>query len=57
MDEAGLETLASLGSSLTWRAPDQFSLAEDLLFRRVTLLMSSPMENVAQNQTSIAMGW
>ena len=57
MDEAGLETLAFRGSSLTWRAPDQFSLLEDLPFQRVTLLTSSPMENVAQSQTSIAMGW
>ena len=57
MDEAELETLASRGSSLTWRVPDQFSLTEDLLFQNVTLLMSSPMEDVAQSQTSIAMGW
>jgi hypothetical protein len=52
---AGLETLASHGSSLMWRGPDQFSLAEGLLFQRVTLPQSSPMENVAQNQMSTAM--
>ena len=53
MDEAGLETLVSCGSSLMWRGPDQFSLPEGLLFQRVTLPM---MEDVARNQMSTAMG-
>ena len=56
MDEAGLETLVSRGSSLMWMCPDQFSLPEGLLFQRVTLPMSSPMEDVARNRMSTAMG-
>lgn len=55
MDEAGLEILASHGNSLMWRGPDQFSLPGGSLFQRVTLPLSSPMENVAQNQMSTAM--